>query len=177
MSTSNTNTDLPPGFEPEPGWNHLDLPRTWGKGRSFVSGETEGDRLRIWYFTSPHEPKVLYAKVWFGLGAEGPPGHAHGGSMAAVLDESMGFCAWVAGHSVVAASINISFQKRLPLERILFVRAAVDTIVDSRVTTTGRIYDPETGDRFATGEGLFVEQPLESFGGLADVVDARARRR
>jgi acyl-CoA hydrolase len=137
-----------------------------------VSGETEGDRLRIWYFRNEAEANALYAKVWFGLGAEGPPGHAHGGSMAAVLDESMGFCAWMAGHSVVAASLNISFHKRLPLERVLIVEARVDQVVDTRVTTIGRIYAPDSGDRFASAEGLFITQPLESFGSLAKVVQS-----
>ena len=40
---------------------------------------------------------------------EGPPGHAHGGSMAAVLDEAMGAAAWMEGHLVVAVRLATSF--------------------------------------------------------------------
>lgn len=153
--------------QPETGWRPLAMPREFGAGRSFVSGEPEGDRLRVHYFQREHDG-ALVAKVWFGLGAEGPPGHAHGGSMAAVLDEAMGFAAWVAGKPVVAASLTIHFRKRLPLGRVLFVETALSTEGDNKVNTTGRILDPESGVVFCEGEGLFIQQPLESFGALAD---------
>lgn len=164
--------DAPPpaAFGPEPGWVHLNMPRSWGKGRSFVSGDTGDDRLRVWYYTDEREPRVLYAKVCFGPGAEGPPNHAHGGSMAAVLDEAMGFCAWAFGHKVVAASITINFQKRLPLEQVMVVRAALERVENTRVRTISRIYDPISGTQFATGEGLFVKQSFESFDIIEGVI-------
>lgn len=157
--------DAPAEFGPEPGWSPLLMPRSFGAGRSFVSGEVDGDRLRIWYYYREADG-ALCAKVWFGMDAEGPPGHAHGGSMAAVLDEAMGFAAWVNGHPVVAASITINFRKRLPLERILQVECLVTSAEGKKVTTTGRIFDPETGKAFCEGEGTFVLQPMDSFGKL-----------
>ena len=36
----------------------------------------------------------------------GPPGHVHGGAMAAALDEAMGAVCWMNGHPVVAATIS-----------------------------------------------------------------------
>jgi len=150
------------------------MPRSFGEGRSFVSGELDGDRLRIWYYYRA-EDATLCAKVWFGLGAEGPPGHAHGGSMAAVLDEAMGFAAWVAGHPVVAATITIHFRRRLPLHEVLHVECRVDSSGSKKVTTTGRIFHPVRGEVYSEGEGLFVVQPMESFGDLAKAPKVRAR--
>ncbi len=165
MSSPQDTPPIPEEFRGEPGWDHLTMPRQFGSGRSFVSGEPEGDRLRIYYYLRT-EDGALCAKVWFGLGAEGPPGHAHGGSMAAVLDEAMGFIAWVSGHPVVAANINITFRKRLPLEEVLEVEARIHAVEDSKVIVKGRIHDPKTSRVFAEGEGLFIEQPIESFGAL-----------
>ncbi|MBI2424367.1 MAG: PaaI family thioesterase [Candidatus Hydrogenedentes bacterium] len=157
---------------PEDGWLPLNMPRNFGKGRSFVSGEPEGDRLRIHYFQRESD-QVLCAKVWFGMGAEGPPGHAHGGSMAAVLDEAMGFAAWVAGHPVVAATITINFQKKLPLETVLFVETWVDRVDDRKVYTRGKIFHPGKDRIFADAEGLFIKQPIEHFGALGRTAKMR----
>ena len=148
---------------PEPGWSPLPVPREFGEGRSFVSGDPAGDGLRIRYFSCP-DTGVLHAKLWVGPHAEGPPGHAHGGSLAAVLDESMGFCAWANGYPVVAATISTSFRKSLPMRCIAHVEARVYQVRERKVFTTARIYDPATNGDYAEGEGLFIVQPLERFG-------------
>jgi len=165
---------IPAEFRPEPGWSVLHMPRVFGTGRSFVSGDIDGDRLRIWYYRRDSDG-ALIAKVWFGPGAEGPPGHAHGGSMAAVLDEAMGFAAWVDGHPVVAATITINFVRRLPLEKVLLVECRVTLAEDRKVLTSGRIFDPETGQEFSRGEGTFVKQPMESFGRLTEAIESAKR--
>jgi acyl-coenzyme A thioesterase PaaI-like protein len=153
-------------FNPPAGWKPVGFPRAFGAGRSFVSGETEGDRLIVHYFESIQDA-VLHALVWFGPGAEGPPGHAHGGSMAAVLDEGMGFSAWHAGHPVVAATITVNFRNRLPLGVVHGVECSVRQVDGRKVYTDGRIYSLADGSRFADAEGLFIIQPLASFGALS----------
>lgn len=163
---SDTSWPPPAGFGPEPGWTPLPIPRKFGNGRSFVSGDTESDAIRIYYYQRDSD-RALCAKLWVGYGAEGPANHAHGGSMAAVLDEAMGFAAWVSGHPVVAASITINFLRSLPLERIVQVEAWVDAVEDTKVSTIGRILDAGDGRRYCEGQGLFIERPIEFFGDLA----------
>ena len=75
----------------------------------------EGDRVRIAYFRKPNEPQ-LYAKAWFGTKTMGPPGHVHGGAMAAALDEAMGAVCWMNDHKTVAATISVKFLSMLPIE-------------------------------------------------------------
>ena len=163
MSIDLANVPIPPEFAAEEGWAALPMPRSFGDGRSFVSGDPEGDQLRVFYFLRESD-NVLCAKVWFGMGAEGPPGHAHGGSMAAVLDDTMGCICWVLGHPVVAAEITIGFQKSLPLEKIIQVETSIDSIEGKKIKCIGRIFNPENGDTYTTGKGLFIKQPLEKFG-------------
>jgi acyl-coenzyme A thioesterase PaaI-like protein len=146
------------------------MPREFGAGRSFVSGETDTDRIRIYYYLRESD-HVLCAKVWFGHGAEGPPGHAHGGSMAAVLDEAMGFACWVLGHPVVAATVTIHFRRRLPLETICLVECGITETADNKVRTWGRIHDLHGHRVYSEGEGLYIKQPLDSFGKLVKATE------
>jgi len=152
-----------PEFIPPTGWQPVAFPRNFGQGRSFVSGDTTGDRLIVHYF-SDGESDALRALVWFGLGAEGPPGNAHGGSMAAVLDEGMGFSAWHAGHPVVAATITVNFRRRLPLGVVHAVECSVSRVENKKVYTQGRIYNLDSGEQYADAEGLFIIQPLHTLG-------------
>ena len=93
-------------------------------GRSFVSGAFNDPRLRICYY-SCNEKNTVYAKVWFGPYAEGPPGHAHGGGIAAVLDETMGMTAWHFGHPAVAVSLNVKFLRMMPLGSDATIRSKI----------------------------------------------------
>ena len=158
----NLDPDL---FNPEPGWQALDIPRRFGEGRSFVSGHPESDIIRIRYF-SAEAGEMLYAKVWFGLGAEGPPGHAHGGSMAAVLDECMGYSCWVKGYPVVAATITINFRQILPLNKVFIVEAAPVRVDGVKVEAAGKLYDAASGSVFSEGTGLFIIQSMDRFSKL-----------
>jgi len=163
-----------PEFGPEPGWRPLNMPRRFGEGRSFVSGDIDTDRIKINYYLRESDEHLM-AKLWFGLGAEGPPGHAHGGSLAAVLDEAMGFVSWVSGHPVVAASIQVNFKKKTPLHHVYLVDSWVTAVADKKIKAFARIYDPVTDTDFATGEGLFVLQPIDKFGALTNSVNEKER--
>jgi acyl-coenzyme A thioesterase PaaI-like protein len=142
-------------------WQALDLPTSFGSGRSFVSGEPDGDRLRIRYF-QPVEKDRLWARVWFGPGAEGPPNHAHGGSAAAVLDEVMGTACWMSGHPVLAARLSVDFRASIPLLQVHTAEAWVEKTDGRKVQTRGRLVSPE-GNVLTEANGIFVEIPQERF--------------
>lgn len=150
----------------EVGWTPIDPLGSVGTGRSFVSGEPDGDRLRVCYYRRDRDG-ALVGKIWFGPGAEGPPGHAHGGSMAAVLDEAMGAGAWLAGHAVVAAKLTIDFRRMLPLENEVLLETWVAQVDGRKVTTRGRLFD-RGGEPYAEGEGLFIAIEAERFGTLLE---------
>lgn len=150
----------------------IDVPTSFGIGRSFVSGDPEGDRIRIRYFR--HCEGIL-AVVWFGPGAEGPPGCAHGGSVAAVLDEAMGAAAWSSGHAVVAARLTTHFRTMVPLERELVVECSVTRAAGRKVLTQGRLRGIDGNPVYARGEAVFVTLAPERFGALAEEIAARFR--
>lgn len=155
---------MAPKAVPESGWTPIaGLPNIGGEGQMFLSGDTAGNRLRVAYFLREAD-QVVCARAWFGWAAEGPPGHAHGGSIATVFDEAMGIAALCAGHLVVLASITVQFRKKLPL--------GTDTVLEARVTRTERrkvyaqaiLRDQENERLFAEAEGLYIMQTLEQFG-------------
>lgn len=160
----------PPEVVPEADWTPIEPPRLEGGRGSFVSGDPEGERLRVRYFRRERDGRMV-GRAWFGPGAEGPPGHAHGGSIAAVLDEAMGAAAWVAGHVVVAVRLDTSFQRLLPLGTDAMLEAWVDRVERRKVWTLGRLIDTD-GEPFAETEGLFVKLDPKRFGPLLEKVAA-----
>ena len=138
----------------EPGWTPVDPLRLEGGPRSFVSGAPEGDSLRVRYFRRERDGRLV-GRAWFGPGAQGPPGHAHGGSMAAVLDEAMGAAAWMEGHFVVAVRLCTSFQRMLPLGTDALLEAWVERVEGRKVWTLGRLLG-EDGEPFAEADALFL---------------------
>ena len=159
MQTSVINPLLLNG---EPGWKEFDLPATYGDGRSFVMGDNSKDRLTVKYFVRESDNR-FFAKIFFGSATQGPPGFAHGGSIAAVLDEAMGFAAWIAGQTVVAAKLSINYKKMLPLKTIATIEAWVDSTKGRRVITRSKIYD-KNGTIFSKSEGLYINIQKERFG-------------
>jgi acyl-coenzyme A thioesterase PaaI-like protein len=160
----------PPEVVAEPGWIPIEPPRLEGGRGSFVSGNPEGDRLRVRYFRRPGDRRLV-GRAWFGPGAEGPPGHAHGGSIAAVLDEAMGAAAWTEGHIVVAVRLDTSFKRMLPLGTDATLEASVDRVDGRKVWTSGRLLDGR-GESFASAEALFVKLDPVRFGPLLEKVAA-----
>ncbi len=157
-----------PAVVAEDGWEAVEPPRLEGGRGSFVSGDPQGERLRVRYFRRPG-PRPLAGRAWFGPGSEGPPGHAHGGSMAAVLDEAMGAAAWMAGHRVVAVQLDTSFRHLLPLGTDAWLEAWVERADGRKVWTASRLYAGDT--LFAEATALFVTLDRERFAAMLARVD------
>ncbi len=145
----------PQALDPDPGWLPLgEWPFPTGKPGRFVVGDDGGTRFRLRYYRDADDPQRLHGKVWFGPGAEGPPRHAHGGSMAALLDEASGMAAWVAGIPVVAATLTTRFKRMLPLGQVVEFESRIVSRKGRRVTIEARLFDGDTV--YSTAEGLFM---------------------
>lgn len=162
---------------PEPGWKPADI-AFLALEDTFVSGDPIGRRLNIRYY-DVDSGKRLVGKVIFGPGTQGPPDHAHGGSMAAVLDEAMGGAAWLAGFPVVAVNLDITFRRMLPLNTPCLVEASVTRTEGRKVATAGRITSADGTQIFTVGEALFViidTDQISSLSPKARIVLERMKR-
>jgi len=155
-----------PTATPEPGWEPV-VPFPSAEG-TFLA---DGDRVRLAYFRLPGEP-VLYAKAWFGKNTMGPPGHVHGGAMAATLDEAMGAVCWMNELQVVAATITISFTEMLPVESETIVEATIERIDGRKVYLRSTLKDL-VGKTIAEGTGLFIVLREETMRALAPPIVER----
>ncbi len=144
---------------------------------TFVSGDRTGHRFRVQYYRVGRDNRLL-GKILFGPGAQGPPDHVHGGAMAAILDEAMGGVAWQSGHPVVAARLDITFRKMLPLTTACIVETEIVAVEGRKISTRGVLRARQGSAVFAEGEALFVvldERHLQGMSGKADVIVERLR--
>jgi len=144
---------------PAPGWTALPDFSELAATHSFVSGDPGGDRLRVALFRRDDDGAVV-GRAWFGPHAEGPPGYVHGGAMAALLDEAMGLCCWVAGHRVLAKELTVGFRRPLPLLTTVTLECPITAVDGRAVTTSGRLLLPG-GEVAAEARGTFATLPAE----------------
>jgi len=159
--TSERSKELPclieiPELAGEAGWTTFDAPALVGDSLRFVSGDPTGERFRVRYYRNTDA--ALVARVWFGPETEGPPGHAHGGSMAAVLDEVLGLAAWAAGYAIVVGKLNIHFQKLLPLRTVVQVDSRIVSVEGRKIMVNGRLHGPG-GAVYAEADCLCITIP------------------
>lgn len=157
--------DETPTFEIPSDWTAIRPPDAWNP-QSFVYGDPDKNRLRVAYFLRETDGATL-ARVWFGPGAGGPPGHAHGGAIAAILDEIMGVATWKAGYATVAATLTIRLVKPTPLCMDTVAAARLGEIRGRKIIVTSRLTDLSGDTVFAEAEGLFIkltQAQLQAFG-------------
>ncbi|MDX1414862.1 MAG: PaaI family thioesterase [Candidatus Promineifilaceae bacterium] len=87
---------------------------------------------------------------------QGPPGHAHGGALAAILDEIMGTAAWNSGFMVMAANLNVDYVLPVPLGVPLTAIGEVSGRDGRKVFTESEIRLPD-GRVAAMARGIFIE--------------------
>ena len=93
-----------------------------------------------------------------GDNAEGPPEHVHGGFTSAILDEVMGGAAWCNGYPVLAANINVSLRKSIPLNQTFYCAGKTQRIDTRRIYTAGQIFDA-SGKIYTTATAVFIRIP------------------
>lgn len=149
-----------PVAHPESGWEPV-VPFPSPEGTFLHEGDPPSrdalrrtSRVRIAYFRKPNEPQ-LYAKAWFGSKTMGPPGHVHGGAMAAALDEAMGAVCWMNQHRVVAATITVRFIAMLKIESETVMEAVIERIEGRKISIRSTLTDL-AGRPVAEGQGLFI---------------------
>lgn len=140
----------------EADWTTLDAKSLVGESLRFVSGDPEGSRFRVRYFRDGRQH--LCARIWFGPETEGPPGHAHGGSIAAVMDEALGLAAWAEGYPVLVGNLNVRFRTMLPLQTVVTLESRVASAEGRKVTVHGRIFGSEE-TVYAEGQALCITIP------------------
>jgi acyl-coenzyme A thioesterase PaaI-like protein len=106
----------------------------------------------------------VVAEVVYGDAYEGPPGHLHGGFVAAIFDEVLGFAQALSGAPGMTGKLEITYRSPTPLHTTLRVVGRFDRVEGRKIFTSGTIH---AGDRLcAEARGLFISVRPERFGQL-----------
>ena len=127
--------------------------------KSFVSGGIIPDFLETEYFYNDI-CKEFYASVTFLKNAMGPPNHAHGGAIAAILDEAMGAAAWIQGLHSLTAKITIEYLHAVPVSKPFFVTITQKEISGRKIIQEGILIDADE-KHYVRAESIFVLQDTE----------------
>lgn len=106
---------------------------------------------------------------------QGAPGLAHGGVLAAALDETLGSLSWLLRTIAVTGRLETDFLRPVPVDTRLFLTAEVVAVAGRKIYArgTGRIGGPD-GPVAVRADALFVEVQTEHFieHGRAEEIDA-----
>lgn len=104
-------------MQPEP--VHPEIPtQSWQRNRCFGCGVANPGGLQLKFVLSPGGRSYVCE---FELGDRfgGPPGHAHGGIIATILDEAMGKANKLKGKVALTRRLEVDYLRPVPLDEPL----------------------------------------------------------
>jgi acyl-coenzyme A thioesterase PaaI-like protein len=107
----------------------------------------------------------VHGNVTFGSAYEGPPGHVHGGFVAAAFDEVLGFAQSLTGHPGMTGTLTVRYRQPTPLHRELRFEAGVLRVEGRKIFTSGSLFAGEL--LTAEADGIFVSVDLARMRRLA----------
>ncbi|MCE9646477.1 MAG: PaaI family thioesterase [Chloroflexi bacterium] len=125
-------------------------------GWCFVCGHENPHSIGLTLFVN--DDGTLTSGFTLNEAQQGPPGLAHGGSSAAILDEAMGLVVWAAGHKVAAVNIEINYLKPLPLNQPLTLEARITQLDEKKILSAGEIKLRDSTVA-VSGRGVYVVAP------------------
>lgn len=162
--------------------------RLWGFAESATSGSPKAmfDNSPVIGLANPVAPPLslrvedgrVVGTGTFGQAYEGPPGHVHGGWVAAAFDEVLGMAQTLSGRPGMTGTLTVRYRNPTPLHRRLRFEAWIERVEGRKIFARGTLHAGDT--LCAEAEGIFVSVDWERFRALADrrspAPDARGGR-
>jgi len=124
------------------------------KNFCFACGHSNPDGMRL-KFSFDEKTNRFISRFRLGKRYTGPPGHAHGGIIATILDEAMGKVNKIRQVIALTKDIEIQYLKPVPLGKPLRVESWEVRVRGRRHINTAEIYN-QHGDVLARGQGTFI---------------------
>ena len=155
---------------------HPRLLRREGFGETSTAGDVAEffDMSPLIGLSNPLSPPIelwidgdrAFGRVRFGTAYEGPPGHVHGGFIAAAFDEVLGYAQSLSESPGMTGRLTVHYRSPTPLDRELRFEAWIDRVEGRKIITRGELVVGEL--LCAEAEGLFVSVDPERFRALLD---------
>ncbi|XP_060112076.1 acyl-coenzyme A thioesterase THEM4-like isoform X3 [Heteronotia binoei] len=121
--------------------------------RSF---DEEGQGFEYVMFMNPTEKRIVCV-FQPGPFLEGPPGFTHGGSIASILDSTLGGCAISLMGRVMTANLSINFKNPVPLGSVVLAESRLDKVEGKKVFVSGQMRSSDGETLHAEATGLFIQ--------------------
>ncbi|XP_040854988.1 acyl-coenzyme A thioesterase THEM5 [Ochotona curzoniae] len=129
--------------------------------RNFTRGiQVEGQGYEYVIFFQPTKKKSV-CLFQPGPFLEGPPGFAHGGSLAAMMDETYSKTAYLAGEGLFTLTLNIKFKHLIPVGSLAVLNVEVDKIEDQKLYLSCVTQSQDQQTLYAKSSSVFIRLPLE----------------
>lgn len=102
----------------------------------------------------------------FGIAYEGPPGHVHGGFIAAAFDEVLGMAQSMSGTPGMTGTLTIRYRRPTPLNQTVRFEGRMDRVEGRKIFASGTLHVRET--LCAEAEGIFVAVDFERMRQMAE---------
>ena len=133
------------------------------KNYCFACGQNNPDGMRL-KFTLDEERNTFVCHFNLGTRYTGPPGHCHGGIIAAILDDAMGKVNKL-GHVVaLTKEMTVEYLKPVPLHKPLRVESTEVSVHGRQHINAAEILNADN-EVLARGRGTFIAiDPEKMFG-------------
>ena len=125
-----------------------------------VSGDANPMGLDVQFFRDGDE---AVSRVVLGAAFEGAPNRAHGGVVAAVFDDLMGFVLTIHESPAYTAELTVRYRRPTPVGEEIEFRARLVDRKGRRLHIEAEATDA-ADTKIATAVGLFITIPREGFG-------------
>ena len=125
-------------------------------GICYVCGSSNPCGIGLTWYSD--ENNKIYSNFILNTSQQGPPGYAHGGASAAILDEAMGAAVWRSGLNVAVVNLEINYKHPLPLGQPLKLEARFTEQKERKIFASGEIRLPN-GIIAVSGTGIYIEAP------------------
>jgi len=124
------------------------------QNRCFACGKDNPRGMRLQFYID-EQARQAVCKFKLTRRYQGPPGHAHGGIIATVLDEAMGKVNKLSKVVALTRAMNVEYLKPVPLGKPLMVTARQQNVDGREHTNLAEITD-DKGQVLARSTGKFV---------------------
>lgn len=90
----------------------------------------------------------------FGMAYEGPPGHVHGGFIAAAFDDVLGATQSATGRPGMTATLEVRYRKPVPLGKLCEFRGTVASVEGRKIVAKATLH--VAGELCAEATGTFI---------------------
>jgi uncharacterized protein (TIGR00369 family) len=124
------------------------------KNYCFACGPNNAEGMRL-KFTYEEDRGCFVCRFRLRKRYTGPPGHAHGGIIATILDEAMGKVNKLRQVVALTSRITVEYLKPVPLNQLLRVESREASLRGRRHVNIAEILDRK-GEVLARSRGLFI---------------------